>query len=789
MCCPGCKAVAEAIVAGGLNNYYAYRTEPAARAESIDSVLQAELAIYDREELQTDFVRTLADGTREARLLIEGITCSACVWLIEKHLMQLKGIESVTVNLSQHSATIRWTPETIKLSEILLELHAIGYKGHPWRAERQEALMQQEHRLFIRRLAVAGIGAMQVMMYAIALYAGAIQDMEDEYRDFIRWISAFVSTPVVFYAARPFFTAAWRDLKTRHLGMDVPVSIAIGGAYLASLWATWYRHGDVYFDSVSMFTFLLLLGRYLEFRARHRTAKSGRDLRSLLPTSCLKLINNRTERRPITDLSTGDQVRVLPGESVPTDGIIINGQSSLNESLLTGEYMPVTRQIGEAVIAGSLNTENSLDIEVTSIGDETRLSAILRLLERAQSDKPAIAKIADRVASFFVATVLLTSVVVYALWYSHDPGHAFWVTLSVLVITCPCALSLATPAALTAATGTLHKWGILISRNHVIEGLNQVTHVIFDKTGTLTRGKMVLRQIILIDGCTLSKDDVVKRACALESHSEHPIAQAFSGDFPYTATDVTNTTGKGISGLIDNHRYRIGTPSFSAPETPPSPPDASRQWLLLSDNDRALAWFELDDELRPEAAAVVKSLQQRGIIVQLLSGDTVGVVSRVSDELGIKQWQAAVLPDEKLAQVCALQAQGAKVLMVGDGINDVPVLAQADLSLALNNASELARTTADAILLTGDLSRLLIAFELAQKTRRIIWQNLIWSLGYNVTALPLAAMGLIDPWMAAIGMSSSSLIVVSNAMRLSRLEPDSEATTPLRRSTITLQRV
>ena len=788
MCCPGCKAVAEAIIAGGLDNYYHYRTEPAERAASTNSVLQAELALYDLDSMQTDFVRSLADDTREARLLIEGITCSACVWLIEKRLSQLDGIESITVNLSQHSATVSWHPETIKLSKILLEFHLIGYKGHPWRAERQELLMQQEHRLFIRRLAVAGIGAMQVMMYAIALYAGAMQDMEDEYRNFIRWISAFVATPVVFYAALPFFIAAVRDLKIRHLGMDVPVSIAISGAYIASLWATWHGHGEVYFDSVSMFTFLLLLGRYLELQARHRTAKAGRTLRNLLPASCLKRVGNRTERIPISDLNPGDQVRVLPGESVPTDGVIINGQSSLNESALTGEYMPVTRQTGEAVIAGSLNTENALDIEVTRIGDDTRLSAIVKLLERAQSDKPPIARMADRVASLFVAAVLLTSVVVYAVWYQIDPGHAFWVTLSVLVVTCPCALSLATPSALTAATGTLQKLGLLISRGHVLEGLNQVTHVIFDKTGTLTKGKLFLRQVILTEDCTMTKEDVIKRACALESHSEHPIAQAFTDDSPYTATDITNITGKGLSGRIDHQRYRIGTPSFSAPETALSPPDAAKQWLLLSGNDKPLAWFELDDQLRTEAASVVKTLQQRGIIVELLSGDTAGVVSRVADDLGIKQWHAAALPDEKLAHVRTLQTQGAKVLMVGDGINDVPVLAQADLSLALNNATELARTTADAILLTGNLNRLLSAFKVARKTQRIIWQNLIWSLCYNITALPLAATGLIAPWMAAIGMSLSSLVVVGNAMRLSRLTPDAEETRPSGRP-ITLQDV
>ncbi|WP_281645267.1 heavy metal translocating P-type ATPase [Parendozoicomonas sp. Alg238-R29] len=782
MCCPGCQAVATAIVSGGLDNYYRYRSEPAQQAD-LSQALKAEYKLYDREDLQQSFIRSLPSSRSshspqqkyEARLLIEGITCSACVWLLEHHISSIKGVESVTVNLSQHTATVTFISDTVKISEIMLAVLAVGYRAHPWRQEQQDALLEKEHKQFIRRLAVASIGTMQVMMYAIAMYAGGSQGMESEFRTLMRWVSALIATPVVFYSARPFFSAAWRDIKNRHPGMDVPVSIAIGGAYLASLWGTIQGTGEVYFDSVSMFTLFLLSGRFLEMRARHHTNQTSRSLHLLLPESCLRVNKDgNTERVSPSDLQVGDNIRILTGENIPADGTILNGQSSINESALTGEYLPVAKHIGDQVTAGTINTENAIEVEVTHVGQNTRLSAIARLLEQAQGDKPTIARQADRVAGWFVCTVLIASVGVYFYWLQHEPDDAFWIVLSVLVATCPCALSLATPAALTAVTGFLQSKGMLISHSRVLEGLPQITHVIFDKTGTLTQGDLSLTSVKILNK-TYSRSELLDVAAALESHSEHPIAHAF----PASTTpvkDVENITAQGLQGRIAGHTWRIGKPSFVSPGMEASPPDNHLTWLLLSCDKMPLAWFGLDDTLRPEAKQIISELTTKGLQVGLLSGDNQGVVNRVGKELGIESCHAQATPDDKLGYVQQLQAQGNRVLMIGDGVNDIPVLAAADLSVAMNTASDLARTHADALLLSGDLNQLLTSIDKACDTRRIIRENMTWALGYNLLVLPLAASGWLAPWMAAIGMSASSLVVVGNALRLSKPPKQDRAT-------------
>ena len=771
MCCPGCKAVTEAIIAGGLDSYYQHRTDPGLQAGSITERLQEELRIYDQDTVQKDFVVSKGDDERalkQASLLIEGITCAACIWLLENHLGSLKGVDSVHVNLSTHEAQVIWNPDSVPLSDLMLLIHQIGYKAHPWRADHQEALLKEENRRFIRRLALAGIGTMQVMMYAIALYSGAItNDMSDPYRDFIRYISALVATPVILYSAAPFFKAAIRDVRVRHLSMDVPVSIAIGGAYLASLWATVKGSGEVYFDSVSMFTFFLLAGRYLELRARHATSRAAKALQNLLPASCLKQVDGVYTRVPCAELQQGDHVRILPGDSVPADGVITRGVSQFDESMLTGENRPVSHTTGDTIIGGSLNVENAIEMEVSLVGKDTRMSAIMQLLTHARHDKPGIAKLADRVAAWFVACVLLVAVTVYWYWSGTAADDAFWITLSVLVVTCPCALSLATPAALTAATGHLHQLGFLITRGHVLEGLEKVNHVVFDKTGTLTRGLLELTDIRVIDG-THNKDDCLSIAATLEAHSEHPIARAFRSNVPLqTAESIASVTGQGMEGTVNGKRYRIGRPEFCLPHQRLSSPKGEDQWLLLSQENTALCWFRLtDDSLRPEARDMVHRLQERGLTVTLLSGDQTPVVSKVAKQLDIEYWQAQASPDDKLAFIRHCQQQGDRVLMVGDGINDVPVLAGADISLAMGSASDLAKTSADAVLLSNDLGRLMDALNLALQTRAVIRQNLAWSLVYNLSALPLASAGLVAPWMAAIGMALSSLVVVGNALRL-----------------------
>lgn len=774
MCCPGCLAVAETIVGSGLDTYYKHRTEaadsPEIRGKELPESLIQELSLYDDDNVQHDFVTKTATGS-EASLVIEGITCAACVWLLENHIKGIPGVEKAHVNLTNHRARINWDQTKTPISTLLSEIYRIGYQAHPYHPDKEEQLLEQEHKRATRRLGIAGIGMMQTMMLAVALYGGALQGIDNQYVTFIRWASLVIATPVVIYAARPFFIAALRDLKTRHLTMDVPVSLAIGGAYLASVWATITNSGEVYYDSVTMFTFFLLIGRFLEMQARHRTGRAGNSLLNLLPASALRIIEGEEQLVPVNDLKTGDTVIVRPGHTIPSDGLIIAGNSSVDESALTGEYLPIRKKVDDQVVGGTINVENPITIKIIQTGSDTQLSAIVRLLERAQEEKPQVAKIADKVASYFVAAVLITATCVGVGWWMVEPAHAFWITLSVLVVTCPCALSLATPTALTAATGTLRQNGLLITRGHVLESLASATHIVFDKTGTLTEGNLSLQEVLPL--AEHSEDECIKIAAAIEKHSEHPIAKAFHEQAgQLNATDIQNQVGQGLEGVIGNQRYRIGKPEFAAQICEsglPALPKTSGQWLLLCNQKSALAWFRLNDLIRPEAQQTIRGLQALGLECEMLTGDNSSAVQEVATHLGINSAISGVSPEQKLLHVKQLQEKGAQVVMVGDGINDIPVLAGAQTSIAMGGATDLAKTNADGVLISHDLLRLIDGILLARKTKKVIKQNLIWSLCYNLMALPLAAFGFIAPYMAALGMSASSLVVVGNAMRLNRL--------------------
>ena len=601
-------------------------------------------------------------------------------------------------------------------------------------------------------------------------------DLSPELHTILRWVALFLTTPIVFYSCAPFFKGAMRDLRTRHLTMDVSVSLAIGSAYIAGIWTSITGVGELYFDAVGMFALFLLAGRYLERRARERTAAATAQLVNLLPASCLRLsADGQSERILLSELRVGDQVLVHPGAILPADGKILEGQSSIDESLLTGEYLPQPRTTGDAVTAGTLNVEGALTVEVQALGQDTRLSAIVRLLDRAQAEKPRLAEIADRAAQWFLLLSLIAAAAIGLLWWELDASRAFWIVLAMLVATCPCALSLATPTALTAATGTLHKLGLLLTRGHVLEGLNQIDTVIFDKTGTLTEGRLALRSIRPLGA--LDSDQCLSLAAALENRSEHPIARAF-GRAPLAAEEVHSTPGLGLEGRVGEQRLRIGQPGFVCELSGaalPSMPDEAGQWLLLGDSQGPLAWFVLDDRLRADAPALLAACKARGWRTLLLSGDSSPMVASVAAELGIDEARGGLRPDDKLQVLQQLHKEGRKVLMLGDGVNDVPVLAAADISVAMGSATDLAKTSADAVLLSNRLDALVQAFSLARRTRRVIIENLLWAGLYNGLMLPFAALGWITPVWAAVGMSISSLTVVLNALRLTRL-PSAPAT-------------
>jgi len=772
-CCRGCQAVAQTIIDSGNADYYRLRTDlPKTPEAALEELRQ--LKLYDLPEVQQSFVK--AEGTggadgdvREASLILEGIVCAACVWLNERHLRQLPGVISADINFSTHRARVRWDNERIQLSQILQAVQEIGYLAYPFDTGRQEELFRKERNTAIRRLAIAGLGMMQVMMYAIPVYLADEGTMGLDIQALMRFASMILTTPVVFYSAWPFFQGAWRDLKLRRAGMDVPVALGVGAAYVASIYGTFTSSGEVYFDSVTMFVFFLLTGRFLEMNARKRSAEAAESLVKLIPAAATRLpgwpAGRDEELIAAVKLTPGDHVLVGPGDAFPADGTVVEGASSVDESLLTGESHPLSKHVGSTIIGGTLNLASPLVVRVDRIGADTVLSGIVRLLDRALAEKPRLALMADRVASWFVLALLLVAALVAGIWWLVEPGRAFWITVSVLVVSCPCALALATPAALTAALGRLTRMGLLSTRGHALETLARATDFVFDKTGTLTTGEFRLLRVEPVRG---DRDHALALAAALEQGSTHPVAAALreaAGVHGETASQIHSSPGQGVEGEVAGRRYRLGSPGFVGHDTPMA---AEAMTVIgLADDAGPIAWFGLGDETRPQAAELIASLKAMGLRLHLFSGDRAENVAVLARQLGIEDARGGMLPEDKLEAVKTLQAAGAVVAMTGDGVNDAPVLAQAQVSVAIDQGAEAAQAAADMVLLSSELSRLADGVGIARKTQAIIKQNLAWSVIYNFVAIPAAALGHVTPWLAGIGMSLSSLLVVLNAMRLS----------------------
>ena len=783
MCCHGCQAVAQSIVDNGLEDYYRSRDSlPESPREAMPAILD-QLALFDHVEFQKSFVKELGAGEREASLLLEGITCAACIWLNEQHVGKLPGVTAVDINYTTRRARVRWDESRVRLSDILGAIAAIGYRAYPYDSAKNEEISRKERRDALWRVWVAGFGMMQVMMYAYPVYI-ANGDMSPDIEGMMRWASLLLTLPVVFYSAAPFFRNAWRDLKLHRVGMDVPVALGVGAAFVASCLAVATQTGEVYFDSVTMFVFFLLGGRYLEMTARQKALSVTEALAKLMPAFAQKMpnfpVDRSTEQRVVADLYPGDFVLVRAGDIVPADGRVVEGVSCANEALLTGESRPVRKSPGESVTGGSINAESPLIVRVEQVGEGTRLSAIINLMERAATEKPHIVEMADRIASYFVAVLLAVAVLVAVGWYFVDPSRVLWITVSVLVVTCPCALSLATPIALTVAAGALAKDGLLVTRGHSIETLARATHFVFDKTGTLTTGRMHLVDVGAVG--SLAREECLAIAAALEQNSEHPVAtalrQAAGNQFP-TAVDVRNEPGQGIEAMVNGRRYRIGSPFYALGLSQVAMPDAAGNWLesgdtvvVLADETGCQAFFRIGDEIRAESKALIAELTASGKSVVLLTGDAPAVARRVAAQLGIEDVRAGATPQGKHDCVKALQAAGAVVAMVGDGVNDAPVLAQAQVSIAMGGGAQLARTQSDFVLLSENLNHLRHGLRRAVQTLQVIRQNLWWSFAYNFVALPLAISGYVTPWMAGIGMSASSLLVVLNSLRIQRVERD-----------------
>lgn len=761
MCCRGCQAVAETIVSSGLGDYYRHRT---AMPQSGQAVLPPELdslKLYDREDVQQSFV-TRDDDAREASLILENISCAACLWLNERHLQQLPGIVSAHVNYATQRARVRWDDSRIHLSDILFEIQKLGYNAHPFSAAAREESRRQERRADFRRIAVAGICAAQLMMLAVGLYAGAAYGIEPATRQLLRWVSALLAVPVMTYAAWPFYRSAWYALRNWHVNMDVPVVLAIVIAFAGSIFNTMRDLGTVYFDTLSMFVLFLLTTRYFERAAREKSVQASENLLQLTPAVATRIEAGKIETVAAAALRNDDVVMVAAGATVPADGIIITGASEFDESIVTGESRPVAHAAGDTVIAGSVNISSPVHLRVSAVGEATVLAGVVRLLDRAQAERPVTVELADRVAAWFVAGLLVFAGLVTLAWLIFAPERSFEILLAVLVVTCPCALALAAPAAYAAAGSVLLARGALLTRGRALEKLAEVDHVMLDKTGTLTEGQPALTRV---DAIGIGREHALGIAAVLEKNVRHPFARALLHEARGTtlpqAQNVSYVPGQGVRGTLQDGEYFLGRGAGL---------DVGRSGVSsvigLYRNGTLVARFHFSDALRADARELIEQLRNAGLDVSIASGDHRAAVEHVAATLGVRAAHAELSPAQKLELLRKLQASGKTVLMVGDGINDAAILAGADVSVAVGNATDVARAASDIVLLSRRLLMITEMIATARRTRAIVRQNFIWAILYNAVMLPLAALGFVAPWLAALGMSASSFIVVMNALRL-----------------------
>lgn len=756
-CCHGCAAAAAWIRDSDLGSYYRLRSAAATRVDTEP----VDLGIWDRQELQAEHAHVISGG-REIILLTDGMRCAACAWLIDRALAREPGVIDSTANAVTGRIRIAWDPGQTLLSALLQRLVMLGYRPYLAGGEASERARLRERKRWLLRLGIAGLGALQAMMFAEALYLDVGNTMPAPTRDFFRWLTFLVSSPVVFYSGWPFLAGAWREIRQRHLGMDTLIASSTLLAYFASLVETIRGGTHVWYDAAVMFVFLLLAARMLEQRARNiATAQVDALARARPAFATRERADGSRESVPVGQLETGDVVRIAAGESVPADGVLMDSDAHFEEALLTGESRPVHKTVGAAVYAGTLCREQPARLRVTDVGAATRLSQLARLVERAQSHRPPIARIADRLGSRFVVGLLIAACLVYVGWRVYAPERAFEVTLALLVISCPCALSLSVPTALAAAHGTLARLGVLATRADALDTLAQATDVVFDKTGTLSDADSLRLQVTAVSDMPVERARDL--AAQLQRDSGHVLAAAFAqSDSAGNASEVETVTGQGVRGWIDGQRWYLGQAAFAY-----GGPDDGGIWL--GDGERGYARFTLSEQPRPDAALALAELRERGLAIHLASGDGEQAVQHFATALGIAQPRARQTPEDKLAYVQQLQTQGRVVVMVGDGLNDAPVLAGADVSVAMSQGAPLAQRAADLVMTGHSLLRLSATRDLAVRTQQVIRQNLAWALAYNLLALPLAAAGWVTPWLAALGMALSSLLVTLNALRLTRV--------------------
>jgi len=811
-CCVGCLSIAEVLSSNGLDSFYKFRDGDNQKArelvpselESIDAYDSPDVLKQISQSADEPNVSDVESSIRSIELGIEGITCAACGWLIKQTISKIDSVVRISVNVTTQRAVLKWSTDKKyknKLSDIIKTFNSIGYRAYPFNENERIEIFEKTNRQFIKRLAVASIGMMQVMTYALAVYIGDDQDIEDSYRQFFLWLSFLVATPVVFYSARPFFESAWNNLKTKRLGMNFPVSLAILSAYFSSIYSLLADKNSFYFDSVVMFTFFLLIGRFLEHRARYLSVLKQTNFQQLIPLSVKKIttdeeLNETFSSIPVTNIVEGDKLIIPAGGVIPVDGILLENPADINEAVMTGEFLPINKQPNDALISGSTNQSAALTMLVNKDFTHSKINQLIDLQREAENLKPDSVSIADKISHWYVVTLLLILVLTSAVWWFTDADRIFDIALSILVVSCPCALSLATPAALAAATSQLTDLGFLIRNSATLTELSRISHIFFDKTGTLTEGRISIEKVLNYSDYTDTQ--LLRISSQLEEISSHPISDAFKNipDIELLPDDKINITnkqeiiGQGVIANLNDKRYLLGKAEFliaddkdvfelnylyrkqhekEVVELEQNFLQHTKKYkgmaVFLSENGKLIAIFQLKDKVKPTALASIQALKKTCHIT-MLTGDTQQAGLQVGKELCINDVMADASPEEKLTAISAAQKREQSVMMVGDGFNDLGALGSANVSISLAGSSHLSKTKSDAVLVSEDLTVIPKAISIANKVQVIIKQNLSWAIAYNLIAIPFAAMGFVPAWLAAIGMSLSSLVVVLNALRL-----------------------
>ncbi len=747
--------------------------------------LAAQWSLLDQAQEWSDFSQSSEQQAHEwtSSVVFEGMHCTACAINIEEALMSVPGVKSAQISAASHRGRVVWSSDQTRPSDWMKAVAQLGYRTLPANDALANEVRRQDARKMLWRLGVAGLCMMQVMMYATPVYMSEPHEIATDMVQLLRWASWVLSLPVLFFSCMPFFKTAWLDLKQRKISMDLPVAIGMGVTFGVSTLGTFEPQGpfgaEVYFDSFTMFVFFLLTGRWLELRLRDKTAGALEAVMNRLPDAVHRRTNaGEWEAITLRHLRLHDVIQVRPGEAFAADAQIVVGETQVDEALLTGESRPLPRALGEHVLAGSLNLTATIQVQVTSLGKQTRFGQMVALMESASVSKPSMALLADRVAKPFLWGVLIMAAFAAAWGWQYSPAHALMVAVSVLIVTCPCALSLATPAAMLSAAGALAKAGVMLRSLQALQSLATVDTVIFDKTGTLTNEDFSLQHMATRDG--VDANQALAWAAALAHHSLHPVSRSLAravSEKSHTSGVLANVqefAGQGVqatlrvacekTGLEIRKELRLGSAAFCG--VVPKQSDVLQ--ASLSDQDGWLATFEFAETPREEAAVTLRALEGLGLRIRILSGDGQASVSQLAARLHVTDAMGTCSPEDKLKQVKLEQAQGHRVAMVGDGLNDGPVLAGADVSFALGQALPLAQSKADFVFMASNLKPLVATLRLSRQTMQIVRQNLIWAAVYNFSCVPLAMLGYLPAWLAGLGMACSSLGVVLNAMRLSK---------------------